>query len=57
MALLFLDSTELSEFFRNIGLTSGLGANHFDFLDLAFAVITLFVVHKFAKSLVNWIGQ
>lgn len=57
MALLFLDSTELFNFFRGAGLRLGSGTNHFDVLDVAFAVITLFVVHKFAKSLVNWIGQ
>jgi hypothetical protein len=57
VALLFLDSSALSQFLRGAGLAPASGSNHFDILDLAFAAITLFVVHKFAKSLVDWIGQ
>jgi hypothetical protein len=57
VAFLFLDSPIILEFLRSMGLTSASAPTHFDILDLAFAAITLFVVHKSAKSLVNWIGQ
>ena len=57
MALLFLDSTVLTDFFRNLGVLSATGVDHFDILDLVFALVTLFVIHKFASSLVSWIGQ
>lgn len=57
MAFLFLDSTVLSDFFRGVSFATASGVIHFDVLDLVFATITLFAIHKFAKSLVIWIGQ
>jgi hypothetical protein len=57
MALLFLDSTVLSDLLRSVSVTTASGVKHFDVVDLVFAIVTLFAIHKFARSLASWFGQ